>query len=69
MPYPRRTTASLTVPAGHYWVFVPVAAGDEVRAAAQTVLPNGIPVHGWAEVDLAPGATQAITLTLRNMAP
>jgi hypothetical protein len=62
-------TGSLTVPAGHYWVFVPVAAGEELRVAAQTVLPNGVPVSGWAEVDLAPGATQTITVTLRNMAP
>jgi hypothetical protein len=62
-------TASLTVPAGHYWVFVPVSGAEELRAAAQTVLPNGVAVSGWAAVDLAPGATQAITLTLRNMAP
>jgi hypothetical protein len=62
-------TASLTLPAGHYWVYVPVAAGEELRVAAQTVLPNGVAVMGWAEVDLAAGATQAITLTLRNMAP
>ena len=34
-----------------------------------TVLPNGVAVSGWVEVDLTPGATQAITLTLRNMAP
>jgi hypothetical protein len=62
-------TACLSLPAGHYWVFVPVAAGDELRVAARTVLPNGVAVSAWAEVDLTSGATQAITLTLRNMAP
>ena len=62
-------TASLTLPGGRYWVFVPVTAGEELRTAAQTVLPNGVAVMGWAEVDLAPGARQAITITPRNMAP
>ncbi len=62
-------TASLAVPGGHYWVFVPAATGDELRTVAQTSLPNGVAVSGWAEVDLAPGDRRAVTITLANLAP
>jgi hypothetical protein len=61
-------TATFTLPAGSYWVYLPAAPPDRVRVA-QRALPNGRETSGWTQVDLGPGADVTASITLRNLAP
>jgi hypothetical protein len=62
-------TAPLTLPSGRYWVFVLATSDDLSRITAPRPLPDGTPASGWAEIDLAPGDLEAVTIVLRNLAP
>ncbi len=64
--------AALVLPAGSYWLIVPrPPAGSAGPGAAAIVreLPDGTSVSSWASVDLDPGATPEVTLSLVQLRP
>ena len=64
--------AVLVLPAGSYWIVVPrppAGSAGPVAAAIARELPDGTSVSSWASVDLAPGATPAVTLSLVQLRP
>jgi len=60
--------ATLSLPAGTYWLFVPAAPPERITVA-QRSLPNGTATSGWVQVDLAPGQNATASITLANLAP
>jgi hypothetical protein len=63
---------ALDVPAGQYWVIVPVAGqhdGRTVAGALVTELPNGVRVHAGQEVTVGAGETVPVALGMRIMLP
>jgi hypothetical protein len=65
-------SALLVLPAGSYWIFVPRPPADSVGPVAAAIareLPDGTSVSTWASVDLAPGGTLGVTLSLVQLRP
>lgn len=58
---------TLTLPPGSYWIVIPSPGGRSVSGPmppSLTQLPDGTPVFDWKPVDLAPGDSQSLTLSL-----
>jgi hypothetical protein len=64
--------AVLVLPEGSYWIVVPRpppgSAGPGAAAIARE-LPDGTSVSSWASVDVAPGASASVTLSLLELRP
>lgn len=64
--------ATLAVPAGTYWVVVPVngqAAGQATAGALALETPGGVRVHAYYEATVGADETVPVALTIRVMLP
>jgi hypothetical protein len=64
--------ATLAVPAGTYWVIVPIdgqTAGLPAAGALALETPGGVRVHAYQEATVAAEETVPVALTIRLMLP